>query len=94
MNIHVGNLPIDCTEQELRKLFETCGTIESIEIITNIRTHQPLGYGFVFMKSEEDGKRAIETLNGQSLKGKTITVTPANRPHGRRKSSFRKPGFR
>jgi RNA recognition motif-containing protein len=94
MNLHVGNLPLDCTEQELRALFETCGAIESIEIITNIRTHQPLGYGFVVMRTEEEGKRCIETLNGKYLKGKAITISPANRPHGRRKSSFRKPGFR
>ncbi len=94
MNIHVGNLPLDCTEDELRKLFETCGKIESLEIITNTRTNQPLGYGFVMMQTEEEGKRSIETLNGTILKGKTITVSPANRPHGRRKSSFRKSRYK
>lgn len=91
MNIHVGNLPLDCTEQELRTLFQTCGTIESIEIITNIRTHEPLGYGFVVMRTEEEGMAAIETLNGKPMKGKLITVQKANRPHGRRKSFSRRP---
>ena len=91
MNIHVGNLPLDITEQELRALFEPFGTIESIDIISNLRTHEPLGYGFVIMQTDEQGSRAIETLNGTSLKGKAITVSPANRPGGRRKSPFRKP---
>ncbi|HEY6192641.1 MAG TPA: RNA-binding protein [Bacteroidota bacterium] len=91
MNIHVGNLPLDVTEQELRTLFEPSGTIESIDIISNLRTHEPLGYGFVVMQTDEGGKHAIETLNGTNLRGKAITVAPANRPGGRRKSSFRKP---
>ena len=91
MNIYVGNLPLDCTEQELRTLFETCGPIEALEIITNLRTHEPLGYGFVVMQTDEAGERAIETLNGKPLKGKLIAVTKANRPGGRRKSFSRRP---
>jgi RNA recognition motif-containing protein len=91
MNIHVGNLPLDLTEQELRSLFESYGPIESIEIISNLRTKEPLGYGFVMLQSDEQSGRAIETLNGTVLKGKAITVTKANRPGGKRRSSFRKP---
>ena len=94
MNIHVGNLPADLTEQELRTAFESCGTVESVEIITNLRTHEPLGYGFVIMQTEEQGLRAIETLNGTALKGKAIAVSRANRPGGRRKSHFKKPQVR
>lgn len=67
MNIHVGNLLLDLTKQELRTLFESCGKVEGIEIITNLRTHEPLGYGFVVMQTEEEGTRAITTLNGTSL---------------------------
>ena len=91
MNIHVGNLPLDCTEGELRALFEACGPVESVEIITNIRTHEPLGYGFVVMGSDEAGATAVATLNGKPLKGKLITVTKANRPAGKRKSFSKKP---
>ena len=94
MNIHVGNLPLDCTEQELRTLFETCGVVESIDIITNLRTQQPLGYGFVVMQTEEEGNRSIETLNGKNFKGKVITVAAANRPHGKKKSFRKKPPIR
>lgn len=91
MNIHVGNLPLDLTEQELRSIFEPCGKIESIEIITNLRTHEPLGYAFVVMPADAEGARAVETLNGKPLKGKMITVAPANRPNGRRKSFSKRP---
>ncbi len=94
MNIHVGNLPLDCTEGELRALFEACGPVESVEIITNIRTHEPLGYAFVVMGSDEAGASAITTLNGKPLKGKMITVTKANRAGGKRKSFSRKPFHR
>ncbi len=94
MNIHVGNLPADLTEQELKTAFESCGAVESVEIITNLRTHEPLGYGFVIMQTEEQGLLAIEKLNGTSLKGKAIAVSRANRPGGRRKSHFKKPQVR
>jgi cold-inducible RNA-binding protein len=91
MNIHVGNLPLDLTESELKGLFETCGAVQTVEIITNRRTHEPLGYGFVVMQTEEAGKVAISTLNGKPLKGKTITVTAANRPQGKKRPFPRKP---
>jgi RNA recognition motif-containing protein len=91
MNIHVGNLPLDLTESELRSLFETCGIVDSVELITNRRTHEPLGYGFVVMQSEDAGKVAISTLNGKPLKGKDITVSAANRPEGKKRSFQRKP---
>ena len=91
MNIHVGNLPADLTEQELRTLFETCGKVESIEIITNRRTREPMGYGFVIMQTEEGGASVIAMLNGKELKGKTITVQQAHRVSGRRKSFPRPP---
>ena len=94
MNIHVGNLPLDCTEQELQALFEACGKIESLEIITNLRTHEPLGYGFVVMQTDEEGASAIAKLNGAPLKGKLITVTKANRQGGRRKGFSKKPRYR
>lgn len=94
MNIHVGNLPLDLTQDELKHLFETCGVVDSIEIITNRRTHEPLGYGFVVMQTEEAGAMAISTLNGKPLKGKQITVTAANRPHGKKKSFSKKPFVR
>jgi RNA recognition motif-containing protein len=91
MNIHVGNLPVDLTERELRAAFEVFGKVESLEIISNIRTHEPLGYGFVVMEPEEAAIKAIESLNNTQLKGKAITVTKANRPGGKRRSSFKRP---
>jgi len=94
MNLHFGNLPLDLTEQELRSFCAGCGTIESIEIITNRRTGEPLGYGFVVLATDEEGLRAIETLNGTMLKGKAVTVSKANRPEGRRRSFSKKPRYR
>lgn len=91
MNLHVGNLPVDLTEPELRSVFEPFGVLESLEIITNQRTGEPMGYAFVVMQNEEDGMRAIASLNATALKGKVVTVAAAHRPHGRRKGSFKKP---
>ena len=85
MNIHVGNLPLHMTDRDLRALFEPCGTVREAEVIINVRTGEPLGYGFVMMESEDDGMKAIATLHGRDIKGKVLAVTIANRKSGRKK---------
>lgn len=91
MNLHVGNIPLELTQQELTKLFEQYGAVEAVDIITNIRTHEPLGYAFVVMRTDEDGSKAIESLNGATLKDKVITVAPAKNQTGRKRGSSRFP---
>lgn len=94
MNIHVGNLAPEVTDRELQDLFASCGKVETVEIITNRRTGEPLGYAFVVMATDEEGMKAITTLNGATLQGKVIAVTKANRPQGRRRTFRDKPKFR
>ena len=85
MNIYVGNLSYEVTEEELRMAFEPFGQVESASIIKDKYTGQSKGFGFVEMPSQAEGQAAIEELNGQELKGRTLNVNVARpRTEGRR----------
>jgi RNA recognition motif-containing protein len=75
-NIYVGNLPFSATEDELRELFGTHGTVQSVKLISDRETGRPRGFGFVEM--EDDGAdTAIEALDGQEMGGRTLKVNIA-----------------
>jgi RNA recognition motif-containing protein len=79
MNIFVGNLPLDVTEEELRQEFTAFGEVMSV-IILNDRyfgSGQPRGYGFVEMASKPEGEAAIASLKGKRLRSHVIDVIEA-----------------
>ena len=84
MNIFVGNLSYSSTEDAIRALFEAHGEVASVRIITDRNTGRPRGFGFVEMPSDEEARAAMETLNGQELEGRNLTVNEA-RPEGDRR---------
>ncbi len=75
--LYVGGLSYDTTEATLKDTFATAGTVESAVIIIDKMTNRSKGFGFVEMSSDEEAKKAIETLNGKELDGRTITVNEA-----------------
>lgn len=83
MNIYVGNLSYDVTEDELRKAFENFGQVTSVTIIKDSQTGKAKGFGFVEMPDEEEAKAAIMGMNGKELKGRKLNVNKA-RPRSER----------
>ncbi|MCU0760113.1 MAG: RNA-binding protein [Steroidobacteraceae bacterium] len=80
--IYVGNLPFTATEDEVRSLFASHGTVESVALPTDRDTGRPRGFGFVQMSSS-DAAKAIGAVNGQSLGGRALRVNEAqDRPSG------------
>ncbi|MGM0595706.1 MAG: RNA recognition motif domain-containing protein [Myxococcota bacterium] len=77
MNIFVGNLSYDLTEDELSQAFEQYGELSSVKIITNRFNGKSRGFGFVEFEDEESGQKAIDELNGQELKGRPLRVDKA-----------------
>ena len=77
MNIYVGNLSNEVTEEDLKQAFETFGEVESVKIIKDKYTNRSKGFGFVEMASKAEGQSAIDGLNGKELKGKAVTVNEA-----------------
>ena len=77
MNIYVGKLSYEVTEEDLRLAFEPFGQVESATIIKDKHSGQSKGFGFVEMASKAEGQSAIDGLNGNELKGKALKVNEA-----------------
>ncbi len=77
MNIYVGNLSLDVTEEELREEFKAFGEITSVNIIKDKYSGQSRGFGFVEMASKAEGEAAIAGLKGKTLKERTLDVNEA-----------------
>ena len=77
MNIYVGKLSYEVTEEDLWQAFEPFGQVESATIIKDKYSGQSKGFGFVEMASKAEGQSAIDGLNGKELKGRAINVNEA-----------------
>ena len=79
MNIYVGNLSLDVTEEELQREFMAFGEVLSVTIMNDeyIGSGQTRGYGFVEMPSQSEGLAAITALNRKLLRYRTIDVIQA-----------------
>lgn len=77
MNIYVGNLSFDMTEETLRQEFEAFGEVSSSSIIKDKFTGRSRGFGFVEMPSAEQAQAAIAALNNKNVLGRNLTVNEA-----------------
>lgn len=85
MNLYIGNLDYTIKDQQLRELFEQVGEVSSAKVITDRDTGRSKGFAFVEMPNDEDGQRAIEMLNGKSVRDRAMSVSEA-RPRPERPS--------
>lgn len=77
VNIYVGNLPYNTSESDLVTLFSTYGAVDRASIIMDRETGRSRGFGFVEMPNDEEGRQAIEALNGQDYNGRSLTINEA-----------------
>jgi len=77
MNIYVGNLSYDATDEMIRQAFESFGQVTSAKIIKDKYSGQSRGFGFVEMPGESQAQTAIKSLNGKELLGKQMSVSEA-----------------
>jgi len=77
MNIYVGNISYDATEETIKQAFESFGEVASARIIKDKYTGQSRGFGFIEMPAQSQAQTAIKSLNGKELLGKQISVNEA-----------------
>ncbi len=77
MNIYVGNLSYNVTEDDLREAFGAFGEVTSANIIKDKFTGQSKGFGFVEMSAKDQAQAAIAGMNGKELKGRALNVNEA-----------------
>jgi RNA recognition motif-containing protein len=74
MNIYVGNLSFDMSEEDIRQIFEAFGQVSSATIVRDKYSGQPRGFGFAEMPDRSEAKAAIENLNGKERLGRQMNV--------------------
>ena len=77
MNIFVGNLSRDITEDDLLAAFGAYGRVSRATVLRDKFSGDPRGFGFVEMEAKAEGQAAIAGLNGTELKGRALNVNEA-----------------
>lgn len=88
MNIYVGNLSFEASEDDIRQAFAAYGQVTSVAIIKDQFTGKSRGFAFVEMGNATEAQAAIQGLNGKEIKGRPLKVNEA-RP---REEGGRRPG--
>ena len=74
MNIYVGNLPFEVTDDILQDAFAEYGEIASAKVITHRESGRSRGFGFVEMPNANEAESAIQAMNGKDYQGRALTV--------------------
>ena len=77
VEIYVGNLSYDMTEDQLRKEFEAYGKVNSARLITNRFNGKSKGYGFVQMPVRAEAEKAVAALNDKDIMGRKMRCNEA-----------------
>ena len=93
MNIYVGNLSRQTTEDDLRQAFGAFGQVVSVNIVKDRFSGESRGFGFVEMPSKSEAQTAIDEMNSKDFKGRVINVNEARPKTNRRGGRGRRGGF-
>ena len=102
-DLYVKNIALEATEEDVRKLFGVIGKVSYIHLVTDPKTGQFLGSGYVKMSSEAEAKEARISLDGARLINRLIVVTEArpqtpksgkSGPEGGKRTAAKQPGGR
>jgi RNA recognition motif-containing protein len=77
MNIYIGNMSYETTEDQLRQAFQSFGEVSTVKIINDRDSGQPKGFAFVEMPTANEATAAIGGLNGRELNGRALNVNEA-----------------
>lgn len=77
MNIYVGNLPFSYNSDDLQRLFEAHGSVDSAQVIMDRDTGRSRGFGFVEMGSADEARAAISEIDGSDVDGRRLKVNEA-----------------
>ena len=93
MNIYVGNISWNLSDQDLANLFAPFGEVSSAKIVTDKFTQRSKGFGFVEMPNAEQGEAAIAQLNGSEVDGRNLVVNESHPKEGGGGGGFKKRSF-
>jgi RNA recognition motif-containing protein len=84
MNLYVGNLLFNVSENDLRNAFEPFGQVTEVRLIMDKFSGKSKGFGFIEMPSKDEAEKAIREMNGKEFMGRTLNVNVAKPKTDRR----------
>ena len=72
--LYVGNLSYDTDTESLRQAFSSSGEVTDAHVVTDRESGRSRGFGFVTMASDDQAKKAIETMNGSMLDSEALEI--------------------
>lgn len=93
MQIYVGNMSYQTTEESLESLFAGYGDVANVKIINDRETGRPKGFGFVTMNDDAQAQSAIEALNGKDFEGRSLRINEAKPQEKRPRKEFNRNRF-
>ena len=88
MNIYVGNLALNVSEEDLQRAFEAFGEVTTAKIIKDKYSGESRGFGFVEMPTGAEAQSAIQDLNGKELKGLKLKVNEARPQRNKNRGGY------
>ena len=80
--LYVGNLAYSVTEADLREAFAEAGNVADVKVVLDRESGRPRGFAFVEMSTDDEAAKAMSTLNGRDIQGRTISVSEARERAG------------
>ena len=77
VELYVGNLSYDMTEDQLRQAFEAFGKVDSVRVVTNRFNNKSKGFAFVVMPNRSEAEKAIAEMNDKEVMGRPMRVNEA-----------------
>lgn len=75
--LFIGSLPYATTSDQLREIFAKVGQVAEANVVMDKMSGRSRGFGFVEMATDEDAKKAVDSLNGTEVDGRKIFVSEA-----------------
>jgi len=94
MNMYIGNLSHEVTDEDLREAFAHYGEVSSAKVIKDNYSGLSRGFGFVEMPNNSEADSAMKALNGEEIKGNKIKISEARPKSDRRRGGRRNGGRR
>ena len=77
MEIFVGNLPFEETEDTIKELFAQFGQVDRVKLLTDYDSGRSRGTAFVSMENLTEAQAAISELEGKEIGGRELRVNQA-----------------
>ncbi|KUL88767.1 hypothetical protein ZTR_03549 [Talaromyces verruculosus] len=84
-SVFLGNIPYNLTEEQVKDILSTAGTVTKFRLMMNPETGKPKGYGFADFADADAAASAVRNLNDYEIMGRKIRV---DWPHNNEKDSI------